>query len=339
MYNHLLKNTMVNLFQSACLLATACLYSVSSIANAAFTSPSQTLTTAHNETLVYHELKAANQLDKPKPAIILLGGGPGFSSWNLEPIQTLLHSFGHSTYLMDMRGIGENADLATHRLQKTITQLWVEDIDSLIQQLPQTSSQKPILIGHSWGALMAMLYTQQYPDHVSQLLLLNPVDPEKHAMRDLTENIHQKNLQAQQITWDDEKAWNNEVSELASELQAREITERQITQVLPTYFYDYQQGQSYAKMFNHTDFDIELNVQAWKAYDANPITYEQIRNWHLPVDFLDCRQDSLMPENLQALENNQVLRKIIVLDKCSHFPWVEQPKAFEQAIKYIVDSE
>lgn len=310
--------------------------SLSFNAHSAFTTPVQTLINGQGETLSYHQLKA----DSPaaKPPIILLGGGPGFSSWNLEPIQKLLQTLGHDTYLMDMRGIGENSNLPNRTENSSVTELWVEDIYNLVEHINTSNSanSKPVLVGHSWGALMAMLYTRKYPDKVTQLLLLNPVDPEKNAMRDLTENIHQKNQQLNNTDWDDESAWDNEVSNLSSEEQARKITELQITQVLPTYFYDYQQGQDYAKLFDHRDFNIDLNVNAWKAYDVNPVTYDQIRGWNLPIDFLDCRQDTLMPENLHALETNQVLRKVMVLDKCSHFPWIEQPEAFKDSMKYLL---
>ncbi len=305
-------------------------------ANAAFTTPTKKIVNSQSETFVYHELKAAPNTNHPKPHVILLGGGPGFSSWNLEPIQKLLQKLGHNTYLMDMRGIGENASLPISAKNQSITEQWVQDIHNLVMHLDSSNTSKPILIGHSWGALMAMLYTREFPNKVSQLLLLNPVDPEKNAMRDLTENIHQKNQQLQNTTWDDESAWDNEISNLSSEEQARKITELQITQVLPTYFYDYQQGQDYAKLFDYTDFNIDLNVNAWKAYDANPVTYDQIRRWNLPIDFLDCRQDTLMPENLHALETNQVLRKVIVLDKCSHFPWIEQREAFKDSMRYLL---
>lgn len=317
--------------------ATALMLTIGLLTNtqtiAGFTTPQQTLTNDKQETIIFHQQGQPND----QVPIFLLGGGPGFSSWNLEPIQTLFQQLGHATYLKDMRGIGENAALTTYTEDKTITELWVEDLEALRQTVGKQPQQKVILAGHSWGALMAMLYTREFPQYVQQIILLNPVDPEKMAMRDLTENIHQKNQVLQNTAWDDESAWSNEIVELDSDEQARKITEMQITQVLPTYFYDYQQGQKYAKMFSFEDFNIDLNVNAWKAYDANPVSYSEIKNWQLPIDFLDCRQDSLMPENLHALENNQVLRKVMVLDKCSHFPWIEQPKAFKQSIQMILE--
>lgn len=299
-------------------------------AMANFTTPKQTLQTAQGE-LHYHKQSAS----KPSQAtVILLGGGPGFSSWNLEPIQTQIAAFGFDTYLMDMPGIGENQHYPDSQpTTTTITDSWVEVIHAL-QNASQ--SDRVILVGHSWGTLMAMLYTRAYPEKVQQLILINPVDPEKIAMRDLTENIHERNQQQANQDWDHDAAWDNEISLQSSAEQEKAITELQITQVLPTYFYDYQQGVTYSQQFTHKDFSVDLNVAAWKAYDENPIRYSDIAKWKLPIDFVECEQDPLMPQNLNAMQAQMHFRTIEILKQCGHFPWVEQPTAFQQTLKKLL---
>lgn len=315
--------------QSILMLSLFILSSVfSSVTLANFTTPAKILNIQEAE-LNYHQILPAGKNSMRDP-IILLGGGPGFSSWNLEPIQKTLSQMGFSVYLMDMRGIGENANLPQG---DNPVQTWIGDIRAL-----QQTSQHPkvILAGHSWGALMAMLYAREYPDAVSQMVLLNPVDPEKNAMKDLTENIHARNQQELEQNWDDDAAWNNTIAEIDGHEQAQKITEMQITQVLPTYFYDYDQGIKYAKQFSHQDFDIDLNINAWKTYDANPVRYETIRQWQFPIDFIDCKQDTLMPQNLDSLKAGKVLRKIEIIDQCSHFPWVEQSEEFKKSLLKVL---
>lgn len=311
------------------LLSLSTLFSIlfSTFSYANFSTPQYSLATQNGE-LHYHQILPAG--NSQNPPVILLGGGPGFSSWNLEPIQQTLAKMGFATYLMDMRGIGENAKLSQ---SPNPLDDWIADIRALQQASGQP---KIILAGHSWGALMAMLYARQYPESIQQMLLLNPVDPEKHAMQDLTENIHERNQQELAVNWDDDAAWENDVVVIDNHELARQITEKQITQVLPTYFYHYEQGITYSKQFTHKDFNIDLNVNAWKAYDANPVDYATIRGWKFPIDFVDCQQDSLMPQNLQAMQAQNILRKIAILDQCSHFPWVEQPKEFQNSLQKIL---
>lgn len=261
------------------------------------------------------------QGDVNAPNVLLLGGGPGFSSWNLEPIQTKITAMGYRVLLADMLGIGENQHLKTQPVLKA----WVEQIDAILaQQLKQ--GQKVILVGHSWGAIMAMLYAQTHNEKVAKIILLNPVDPEKAAMQNLTDEIHLRNGENIEIDWESDQAWSNEIDESQQSLD--HLTLRQIQQVLPTYFMDYELGVKYAKQFTVKDFDIDLNIQAWKEYDQNPIKFKTINQFKQPVSFIDCNQDYLMPYNLNAMQKNMQFQQVDLIDQCGHFPWIEQSQIF-----------
>ena len=284
----------------------------------------------------YHEMlpsptanMAASSLKNTAPTppypVFILGGGPGFSSWNLEPIQQKMANLGHRVYLMDMLGIGENA---SHQPTELLAD-WVQQIEQL--KLATSPNQPVIVVSHSWGALMAMLYTRTHPDSVKSLILLNPVDPQKKAMEHLTAEIHERNTAETKVNWDDESAWEHVTEIDPGDIQY--ITLRQIQQVLPTYFLNYEQGTQYAAQFTVDDFDIDLNIQAWKEYDENPILFSEVNAWQKPVHFLECKQDYLMPYNLNAMQPNINLASVDVIDQCGHFPWIEQPEAFYNTLE------
>lgn len=287
-------------------------------AQAGYSSPGLKVTLQEQE-LIFH---VEGQADLG--TVFILGGGPGFTSWNLEPIQKQVADQGYQAVVMDMQGIGENV----RPFQKPILETWAAQIEAVRQAL---NAQPVTLIGHSWGALMAMLYIERHPQQVDKLILLNPVDPEKKAMAHLTTEIHQRNLDQQNPQWDNEQAWGNEIGD--SQAQLERITLRQIQQVLPTYFYDYSQGVAYANQFSSRDFNIDLNVSAWKEYDRHPLNYELFEKWRKPVYFMECRQDHLMPYNLQAMQAQIDFRRVDLLESCGHFPWVEKPHAFKALIK------
>ena len=277
----------------------------------------------------YHEIKPAHLTDALQAAqlspVFILGGGPGFSSWNLEPIQQKMAQLGHRVYLMDMIGIGEN----DANVPANILNAWTEQVAQLKNQV--SPNQPVTLVAHSWGALMAMLYTRSHPDSVEKIILLNPVDPQKKAMAQLTDEIHERNTQETNAQWDDESAWEHATEIKPEDIQ--HITLRQIQQVLPTYFLDYEQGQRYAAQFTVKDFNIDLNIQAWKEYDANPIVFSEINNWQKPLHFIECKQDYLMPYNLNAMQPNIELASVDVIDQCGHFPWIEQPETFYNTLE------
>jgi proline iminopeptidase len=300
------------------------LSSISVKAYAEFSTPVKKFQ-SNSDDLTFHSIGAVDA-----PIAILLGGGPGFSSWNLEPIQKQLANNGWHVALMDMRGIGENKQALNNSLESV--NLWVQDIEALRTHLQR---HKITLIGHSWGALMAMLYARKYPENIHRMILLNPVDPEKSGMQALTENIHLRNLQELNQNWDDEAAWDNTTEIETSEQALERMTLKQITQVLPTYFFDYQKGIEYSKKFSAADFNIDLNINTWKAYDADPISFQEINSWAFPIDFVECQQDPLMPYNLNAMEPNMTFASINILKNCGHFPWVEQTKEFNKVLKVL----
>lgn len=289
-------------------------------------SSSKTTLHQHNQAHYVHLLGPLHS-----PPVILLGGGPGFSSWNLEPIQKHISSLGYRVALMDMAGIGENKPLLSST--DNPIESWINQIKSTINHLAHQNN--VTLIGHSWGAIMAMLYLRAYPEDIAKVIFLNPVDADKKSMQHLTDEIDQRNRQESNLAWDDEAAWQQKTDIADNEVDR--ITLRQIQQVLPTYFLDYKQGKAYADQFTVDDFNIELNVLAWQAYDRNRIKYEQIQN-SAHFYFLECKQDYLMPYNIEAMQPALPFKKTIVIDQCGHFPWIEQETLFYKHLtKFLED--
>ena len=264
------------------------------------------------------------------PVAILLGGGPGFSSWNLEPVQRRLAGRGYRVVLMDMLGVGENERIGLD----TPLVAWERQIARVHAVV--AGNEPVLLVGHSWGALMALVYTRSHPGAVRRIVMLNPVDPERRSLRGLTVAIDNRRARAIGATgedWPSESDWDNAI---APSRDMGSHARHQIARALPAYFLDYEQGQEYARQFSERDFDPELNVRGWSAYRADPVDYATIRGWDLPMDFIGCRQDLLMPENLDALQANLSLAQVELLAGCVHFPWEEVPQAFTAALSRIV---
>ena len=102
-------------------------------------------------------------------AVYLVGGGPAFTTWNLEPLQRQLRDQ-YRVCRWDMRGVGDNADLEISENRPALEQ-WLQDMLAVLPEEPV------VLWGHSWGALQALLFAKYYPQRVKALVLNNPVDP------------------------------------------------------------------------------------------------------------------------------------------------------------------
>jgi proline iminopeptidase len=100
--------------------------------------------------------------------IIVVHGGPGLDQTYLLP-QMIALGKKHQVVLYDQRYSGQSlpADLDTRFINM---RQFVQDIESIRQTL---GYKKIILIGHSWGGLLAMSYAINYPQYTQALILMN----------------------------------------------------------------------------------------------------------------------------------------------------------------------
>jgi proline iminopeptidase len=96
--------------------------------------------------------------------VIVLHGGPGFSSFYLKPFEDLGDDRPVVRY--DQLGAGKS-DRITDTTLFTIEH-FVRELDSLRAHL---GCQRVHLLGHSWGTILAFEYYRAHPEHVASLVL------------------------------------------------------------------------------------------------------------------------------------------------------------------------
>jgi proline iminopeptidase len=100
--------------------------------------------------------------------IVVLHGGPDFDHTYLLPdLDRLLFPSFHLIFY-DQRGRGRSADNV--QPEDVTIQSEVEDLERLRSHLNLDSF---VLLGHSWGTLLALEYAIRHPHRVSHLILLN----------------------------------------------------------------------------------------------------------------------------------------------------------------------
>jgi proline iminopeptidase len=100
--------------------------------------------------------------------IIVLHGGPDFDqSYLLPEMDDLANAFRLVYY--DQRGRGRSADGV--RAEEVTLASDVDDLDKVREHFHLKS---PALLGHSWGAVLALEYAVRHPERVSHLILMNP---------------------------------------------------------------------------------------------------------------------------------------------------------------------
>ncbi len=249
--------------------------------------------------------------------VYLIGGGPAFTTWNLEPVQKTLAAH-YRVCRWDMRGVGDNADLEISSSQPTLQQ-WIDDMATVLPAQPV------ILWGHSWGALQALLFTRRYPDRVKALVLNNPVDPRLESLVNIESRRYVHPYVESQLHIDD----------IDTPKEARHRFRSKIA----SYFMDARLGWEYSSSFRSQDTNNTLNVRIWEEYRKMMLNPVDMRRLAPRVGALIyCRQDVLMPESLSAYSGLLPSARHAVLEDCAHFPWVESPDAFYDILLEILEA-
>jgi len=107
---------------------------------------------------------------KQQYPVIYLHGGPGGHITDRD-IQTfsLLADSGFAIYLYDQIGSGQSARLKN--ISDYTVARHVEDLNEIITQL---KADKVILIGQSWGSILAAMFAAAHPDKVEKIIFTSP---------------------------------------------------------------------------------------------------------------------------------------------------------------------
>lgn len=110
------------------------------------------------------KLRADGAVMSEVATLLLLHGGPGFDHSGFKPAFTEMTSCAQVIYL-DLRGHGRSDAEPTN---KWSLKQWAQDVRSFCDAL---SIDSPIVLGHSFGGIVAMLYATRFVDHPSKLVL------------------------------------------------------------------------------------------------------------------------------------------------------------------------
>ena len=146
-----------------------------------------TIKTETSELRLYVEGSENNEV------ILLLSGGPGVPDY-LQNVSATLNKT-YKTVRFDQRGVG----LSLAYNENYEIENYLSDIDYIIKELDVDSIH---IFGHSWGGLLAQMYTIKYPTKVKSLFLCSPSSGVGTIWKRMEKEVmnHNKN-QATNLEW------------------------------------------------------------------------------------------------------------------------------------------
>lgn len=120
--------------------------------------------------------------NKKGTPVIFLQGGPGGFITDSTRFLDFVTEEGYDLYLYDQAGSGHSERLKD--INEYTAERHVKDLDEIVKTI---QAEKLILVGQSWGAILATLYTADHPDKIEKLILTGPgpVVPINHALESI----------------------------------------------------------------------------------------------------------------------------------------------------------
>lgn len=261
--------------------------------------------------------------------LVVLHGGPGLSHDYFLP-QLIKLAEKNLVIFYDQRGSGRSLNTKIDEEYINSDQ-FVEDLETLRQSL---GLEKFILMGHSWGGMLAMQYATKYPDNLSGLILLNSspanfkgqkafIDEFAKRTKDILDDI--KPL----FAFEDFK-----------KLNATQITEV-YRQLFSVYCDDPEKSQKLNLNFNgasaQSGFKVmeEMSKTSWLHPSIDVIP--KLKDIKVPTLILHGKQDIVPLWTAEDIKNAISDSDLVILDHCGHFPFIEQPTLFFETITLFLN--
>lgn len=255
--------------------------------------------------------------------LVVLHGGPGAEHDYLLPQMLALAVPGRDLLLYDQRGGGRS------RTDDPTPITWRTQVEDLAAVLAETGVAPLTLVGYSWGAMLAMLYSveaaaQRVAPAAARLILIDP-GPVTRAFRDRFEAEFNRRQSGSAI-----RAMRDELTR--SGLRARDPEQyrhRAFELSVAGYFADPDNARDL------TPFRVVGRVQQsiWRSLDDFDLTRPgMLDSVRIPALITHGRQDPIPLESSQAAAA-ALQARLVIIEDCGHVPYVEQPRQLFSAIE------
>ncbi len=270
------------------------------------------------------------QIGTGRNVTVLLHGGPGLNigaSWpDLVPLAD------HFTIMMyDQRGAGRS------QIVKDSTKLTATDHVRDLEAIRQHFGWKQMaLVGHSWGAGLAILYAAAHPDRVSRMLLVGPMPP--------TAELY--TLRQQKLTAHDTAAAAT-VVRLLGAISTSADPANECRQFVAVYFPTHFADPAAALRLKADPCDVPPDGLRNFPF-VGAATMGSLGNWNftpllarlrMPVLVVDGAKSPATLEGVHALAGALGNGRLLLVPNAGHYAQVEQPDGFFPPVEQFLGGE
>lgn len=250
--------------------------------------------------------------------VVLLQGGPGFSSYYMRSIADSLVNY--KTILIDYRGHGRS------QYKKPDT-TWA-NIENIIMDVEIVRKKLNInqwsVIGNSYGSHFALYYAVKHPERTSKIVLTASPGTSNAFLIYYSDNIGMRRTE-------------KDIETLRNRTDLTPMESRRIS--FRPYFFDTSKTKviftappEEELIFNNREyFEVAVSRPDFNEWDISKEVYAL----DIPILILQGRQDPVNGTEVQLNERAKN-SKLVYLERAGHFPWAEKPVEFFNELRIFL---
>lgn len=262
----------------------------------------------------------------PGTAIVLLHGGPAAFDY-LESLALLLPAE-FTSIRYDQRGGGDTSSTGIPSLVQLIA-----DLEALRQQLRLESW---VVMGHSWGAFLALAYAVAHAGATRALGLLNSSGLDADWQKTYQLNRRKKLSPAEQIEY---LHLRQELSEVCG--GSRGQLEKRLQELnFKADFHDPAKLDQLGGLLAYTPWDqaYQALMKDWSDALAAQAFVQAASSLAMPTLVLHGESDPRGGQGAEALVHSLPQAKYAAITEAGHYPWLEQPEQVQAVLKDFLAS-
>lgn len=256
--------------------------------------------------------------------ILIINGGPGMHS---EGFIDLAKKFekSNTAIIYDQRGTGKSKMSLIDSTTITLD-LMIGDIETIRKHL---NIEKWVILGHSFGGMLASYYATKHPDRIKGLILSSSggVDMELFSSVDIIGRLSK-------IGQDSLSYWTNRIDAGDTTYYAKYQRGKFLA---PAYLYDKSNVPIIARRL--TQANQEVNSLVFK--NMNAISFDcktELAGFSKPVLIIQGEQDIVGKHIAQKAHEIFLNSEMVFLPKCGHYGWLDQPIMYFKKIEIFLNS-
>ena len=258
------------------------------------------------------------------PPVVLCHGGPGLYDY-LEPVADMIDGLA-TVHRYDQRGCGRSEDRPPYEAAT-----FVEDLDALREHWGYETW---TVIGHSWGATLALLYAIRYPNRTQRLVYMSGtgIDPAWHQE-------YRRNREAKLLPPERDRLRHLEQQRsTATGANLDAINAERAILLEATEYYD---PTALAELPRHDRFPVNYPLNAALNAEMSRIEQtgnlpDQVARIAVPTLVLDGEADPRPRWPRARVAELIPDSRHVTIAHAGHDPWVEQPDATARALRQFL---